>query len=232
MIFAMPAFAKKGRYGRVKVQTELQEDVQKACGFGVRFDYSKAWTSDPDNLNDGKAAIGKFVVRFIEKACAEDRAKVQSKLRTVSFLTKEGGSIAATLASGTFALTVPDTDADGMIIKWGWSDKEKFDPVIRDALRKGLGLKLPTEEEENETKKAKERAELDKQKKADAARDAKNQQDQAAREQKAAQITNDFQADVARIQKEKANDPNGMAKALEAAQLKMQKRMQELEKTN
>jgi hypothetical protein len=120
-----------------------------------------------------------------------------------------------------------------LIINWGWSDKEKFDPIIRDSLRKGVGLKLLTEEDEKQAKKrsddAKERAEEDRQKKVDEARDKKNQQDQAAREQKSAQIAKDFQADVARIQKEKANDPSSMAKALEAAQQKMQKRMQELE---
>jgi hypothetical protein len=227
------ALAKKAKHIRKNVERELQEEVQKACGFGVRFDYAKAWPEDPENLNDGKEAIGKFVVRQVENGCAEDKSKVRGKLKTVSFITREGGSIAASVASGTLTLTIPDTDADGLIINWGWSDKEKFDPIIRDALRKGVGLKLLTEEDEKQAKKrsaeAKERAEEDRQKKVDEARDKKNQQDQAAREQKSAQIAKDFQADVARIQKEKANDPSGMAKALEAAQQKMQKRMQELE---
>lgn len=228
--------AKKGRHIRKNIERELQEKVKKACRFDVRFDYSKAWPDDPVNLDDGKEAIGKFVKDSLEKACAEDAAKVRNKVKTVAFITKEEGAITAVVAGGIFTLSIPLADADGLVINWGWSDKEKFDSVTHEALRKGLGIKLLTDDQKKQAKKdtdeAIERAEAAKQKKADEARDKKNQQDQAAREQKSARITQDFQADVARIQKEKANDPAGMAKALEAAQLKMQKRMQELDKAN
>lgn len=226
--------AKKGRYIRKNIERDLQEEFKKTCRFDVRFDYSKAWPDDPVNLDDGKEAIGKFVKDSLEKACAEDNAKVRNKVETVAFITKEEGAITAVVAGGIFKLSIPLADADGLVINWGWSDKEKFDSVTHAALRKSLGIKLLTDDQKKQAKKdtaeAIERAESAKQKKEDDARDKKNQQDQAAREQKSSQITKDFQSDVVRIQKEKANDPAGMAKALEAAQLKMQKRMQELDK--
>jgi len=70
----------------------------------------------------------------------------------------------------------------------------------------------------------------DKVKKADEARDKELQKKQESRDQEVAKITKEFQDSLAKIQREKAGDPQGMAAALEAAQLKMQKRMQELDK--
>lgn len=232
---AIPAFAKKGRYAKITVSEDLQKEVKVVCKADIAFDFSEAWPGD--SLLDGdKVAVGSFASNMLQKACQENASKVSSALKKVSFVTPETGNLDAAVSGGKLVITLPMSDSDGLIAHWGWSDNEKVNPVIRKALRKGLGLKLLTEEEEKESQKAAqeaaekatERAEVEKSK-SRALEDQKKQaalnKKQEAQQNKAAQITKDFQEEIIKIQKEKASDPQGMAAAIEAAQRKLEKRL-------
>jgi hypothetical protein len=229
-----PIFAKKGKHSRVDVEKELSTQTAAACKSQIRYDFSKAWSDDPNYLDADKRVAGFSALNMLKKACIEDAKKVTDKIKTVAFVTPETGKLSATVASGKLTISLPLTGADGLVYNWGWSDNEKINPVIEAALRKGTGVKLLSEEEaknaEKEAAASKERAEADKVKKADEARDKELQKKQESRDQEVAKITKEFQDSLAKIQREKAGDPQGMAAALEAAQLKMQKRMQELDK--